>query len=168
MKKTILTAAITVFTLLSYSQDSVYIIKDYDAMNEKTYIYPNRGMVVANEDKTKGFRLSPFITQDFKVGMLTAVIVGVGSCHENNEIIILFEDGSKITKTSWNKFNCKGDSYFNLSDKDLDKLRTTKLSKIRITNGYSHESFTEDVKDSDKDYLIKILQQLDNKVFKTK
>lgn len=168
MKKTILTAVFALTIILSYSQDSVYIIKDFDAMSEKTYIYPNKGMVVANDDKTKGFRLSPYITEDLQIGMLTAVIVGIGSCHENDEIIILLEDGSKITKKSWTKFNCKGDAYFNLTDKEIDKLRTTKLSKIRISNGYSHESFTADVSNADKDYLIRIIHLLDNKIFKTK
>ena len=170
MKQVTFAILATILSTICFSQskDSVYVIKDYDEMSNKTYIYPNRGVVVSNEEKSVGFKISAFISEGLVLEMLTVKIVGIGSCHENDEIIILFEDGQKITKKSWNKFNCKGDSYFNISDKEVSLLATKKITKIRISNGYSFESYTGDIQEKDKSYFIKILSDLETKTIVNK
>ena len=42
---------------------------------------------------------------------------------KNDEIIILFENGEKITKKSWKKFNCKGEAYFNMNEKEINNWK---------------------------------------------
>jgi hypothetical protein len=67
---------------------------------------------------------------------------------------------------SWNDFNCDGKAWFNLSKKENEILTTKKIKKIRITNGYSHESFTDDVDIEDEMYFIKLNTMLkNNKIF---
>jgi hypothetical protein len=89
-------------------------------------------------------------------------MVGIGTCNENDEIIILFENGEKITKKSWKKFNCNGEAYFNLTDKEIDLLKKIPMSKIRMSNGRSYDSYTGDVKTKDKRYFIQLFYALDN------
>ena len=67
-------------------------------------------------------------------------MVGIGTCNEKDEIIILFENGQKITKISWKGFNCEGKAYFNMTEEDIELLRTCPLSKIRMTNGKSFDT----------------------------
>ena len=150
-------------TTISFGQnDSVYVIKDIDEMSEKTYIYPSRNFVVANKTKSIGFIVDCYINQKGEFGFLTITMVNIGSCNENDEIIILFENGEKITKKSWNDFNCEGNSYFNLTKDEIELLRTVPLSKIRVTNGRTYDSFTGEVKEKDRRYFIQIFYDLDN------
>lgn len=169
LKLIILTLIMCFTTMLSFAQtaspDSVYVVKETDAMSGDTYVYGNRAFVVANDESTKGFRIDTYIKNDFSFGMITVKMVGIGSCNENDEIIILFENGEKITKKSWKKFNCEGEAYFNLSDSDIELLRTQPMSKIRMTNGRSYDSYTGDVKNKDKRYFIQLFYALDNKLF---
>jgi hypothetical protein len=152
-------------TTLFYGQtnkDSVYLIKSTDEMSDKTYIYTNRDFVVSNESKTKGFRIGTYIKKDMTFQMITVTMVGIGSCNEKDEIIILFENGEKITKKSWKEFNCKGEAYFNLNDSEIDLLRTQSISKIRMTNGRTYDSYTGDLLEKDKRYFIQLFYCLDN------
>jgi hypothetical protein len=100
--------------------------------------------------------------------MITATMVGIGGCNENDEIIILFENGEKIIKTSWKEFNCDGETYFNMDEEDIELLRTQPLSKIRMTNGRTYDSYTGDVKQKDKRYFIQVLYALDNNLITNK
>jgi hypothetical protein len=50
--------------------------------------------------------------------LLTAVDVS-----EYPPVIFLFDDDTKITITSWNKFNCDGKAYFTLSEDDLELVK---------------------------------------------
>jgi hypothetical protein len=144
------------------NKDSVYLIKSTDDMSDKTYIYSNRDFVVSNETKTKGFRVGTYIKNNMTFQMLTVNMVGIGSCNEKDEIIILFEDGEKITKKSWKEFNCKGEAYFNLNDDDINLLRTKEISKIRMTNGRTYDSYTGDLLEKDKRYFIQLFYSIDN------
>lgn len=168
MKKLILLTLIvfmSISTIFSQtSKDSVYLIKYKDDMSGKTYIGPNRNFIVANENSTIGFKVYAYITNKFEFGMIMVDMVNIGVCNENDEIIILFENGSKMIKNSWKDFNCDGETYFNVSGLDLFNLMTFPISKIRMTNGYSNESFTGEVEPKDKRYFIQLFYALDNKL----
>ena len=154
-------------TMVSFGQnsaDSVYVIKETDAMSNKTYVYGNRAFIVANDAGKVGFRVDTYIRDNMSFGFITVTMVGIGSCNENDEIIILFENGEKITKKSWKDFNCEGEAYFNLTKKEIDLLRTQPISKIRMTNGRTYDSYTGDVKAKDKRYFIQLFYALDNKL----
>lgn len=169
LKLMMMTLMMCFMSLTSFAQtanaDSVYVIKESDAMSGETYVYGNRAFIVANDESTKGFKVDTYIKSDLSFGMITVKMVNIGNCNENDEIIILFENGEKITKKSWKKFNCDGEAYFNLSESDIQVLRTQPISKIRMTNGRTYDSYTGDVKSKDKRYFIQLFYALDNKLF---
>lgn len=133
-------------------------------MTNKTYLYGNRDLKVENADKTKGFTLTTYIKSDITFGMLVVTMYNIGNCNENDEIIILFDNGEKITQKSWKKFNCEGIAYFNLKDNEIELLKTQPISKIRVTNGRSYDSYTGDVTSKDKRYFIQLFYALNNKL----
>lgn len=168
MKKITILSLLTFLTLTVFSQskDSVFVEMEKDQMSGKTYIYPSRNFVVANENSTTGFKVDVFFKDDGTISSIGTIMVGLGGCNENDEIIILFENGEKITKKSWNKFNCDGDSYFKVTESELNMLRKYPLSKIRLTNGRTYQSYTGDVKEKDKRYFIQLMYAIDNKLVK--
>lgn len=138
------------------------VISDTDAMSGRTTLYADRGLVVANNDQTVGFVIDAIMNNELKLRGLFVSMVNIGRCNEKDEIIILFDNGEKIIKKSIKDFNCDGEALFSLTDKELDLLRKQTLSKIRMTNGSSFESYTGDVKEVDKEYFITLLDCLDN------
>lgn len=171
LKVMMMTLMMCLMTMVSFGQtskDSVYLVKETDAMSGKTYVYGNRAFIVANDAGNVGFRVDTYIRDNMSFGFITVTMVGIGSCNENDEIIILFDNGEKITKKSWKDFNCEGEAYFNLTEKEIDLLRTQPISKIRMTNGRTYDSYTGDVKEKDKRYFIQLFYALDNKLLTEK
>ena len=127
-------------------------------MTDKEYYFPQRKLICANTEKTKGFTISPnFKSADGKIvnNGFMCKNVNIGSCDEKDNLIILFEDDTKITLTSWNKFNCDGNAYFNFTDSELSELSTKKVTTIRFSNGRSYESLTVPLKEDQKDYFVR-------------
>lgn len=165
--KVIMTLMMCLMVTVSFGQiskDSVYLVKKTDEMSGETYVYGNRAFIVANDAGKIGFRIDTYIENDLSFSVIIVTMVGIGNCNENDEIIILFENGEKITKKSWKKFNCEGEAYFNMNEKEIQLLRTQPISKIRMTNGRTYDSYTGDVKEKDKRYFIQLLYSLDNKL----
>jgi len=93
---------------------------------------------------------------------LSLVVIGL-SCVENTEVIVMFEDGTKLTATQWNKFNCDDDVWTNQSKSELEMLKTLPIKKIRVTNGRSYESYDfPSVSPSMSIYYNKLLKSLDD------
>jgi hypothetical protein len=140
----------TIFALMLagsvFSQkDSIFLYKSVDDMSDDVTYYPSSSVVLSNSQKTKGIRISAFIDEkkgELSIGDISISMVNIGSCVEKNELIIMFEDSSKISLTSWNKFNCEGDAWFRLEDDEVAKLSSLKVKKIKITNGHSYDSYT--------------------------
>lgn len=167
MKNLILTIA--VILSVSAKAQEVFIEKTVDEMSDKVYYLLNKDIVMANEEKTKGIRMEAFLKeQDGKVivSMLSVTMVNIGTCCENNELIILFDDDTKIKLKSWNKFNCKGNAWFFLQDEDVQSLSTKKIKKVRVTNGSSFESFTADPKETDKEYYINVFKAVTEQIIR--
>jgi len=82
--------------------------------------------------------------------------VNIGSCDQNDSLIFLFDDETKITITSWNKFNCDGKAYFSLTDNEYDMLKSKKVTAIRFKNGYSYESLTYTLKKEEQGFFINV------------
>ena len=161
MKKIILTMSITMFALFINAQevsDSIYIINEVDEMSGKKYSSVNLNLVVYNEVKTKGFKITPFIKEN-KVAMLAIKAVNFSGCNENDELIFLFESGERLVIRSWNKFNCEGKAYYNLDKEQINLLNSNKISKIRFTSGKSFDSVTGEP--SMSDYFIKLFAHIE-------
>ena len=65
----------------------------------------------------------------------------LGSCNENNTLIIKFVDGSKVKLSSWNKFDCDN-TYFDLTNSLESKFKTVEVEKIYYQNGRTYDSGT--------------------------
>jgi hypothetical protein len=159
MKKSTTTVLMVLLTLSSFAQLTINETKD--DMTDKVSYSISEGLICANIEQSIGFRIDPVIQvkKDNKVvENLIITMVGLENCNENNTLIILFENGDKITLTSWNKFNCKGTSYFSLIPSTIEKLKENEISKIRLTNGKSYKSFTSEL--TYKNYFIELFSIL--------
>jgi len=159
MKKLLLNLVLLI-SLSAFSQTSTpYVIEHCkDKMTDKEYYFAQRKMICANPEKTKGFTITPNFKADkggMKNGGFMCKNVNIGSCDENDSLIILFEDDTKITLTAWNKFNCEGNAYFDFSESQLKDLSTKKVNTIRFSNGRSYESLTVTLKEDQKDYFVR-------------
>jgi hypothetical protein len=159
MKKLLLNFVLLI-SLSAFSQTTTPFIIEHckDKMTDKEYFFSQKKLICANPEKTKGFTITPSFRADDGTMINNGFIcknVNIGSCDEKDNLIILFEDDSKISLTSWNKFNCEGTVYFNLTDSDLKELSTKKMSSIRFSNGYSYESLTSVLKQDQKDFFIR-------------
>ena len=162
MKKTILFIPFVLFALLNFAQTTLY--KDCDEFTGDCYYFADRNIVVHNSSKTQGFSIRFMFEQNNDKANITGMyskMVGIGNCVENNTIYFIFEDGSKLNFVSFNKFNCEGDAFFHIGKQDLDIFRTKKISKVKISNGYSYESFSADVDSADKSFLMEIVKLAD-------
>mgnify|MGYP000906159275 FL=1 len=176
MRKLLL-GAILLFSTIGFTQvktevkkidvDSIYIKKYVDIMTDKTYLFPSKKIVLLNDNNKMGFSVRGEIRNGFKFDGISVKQFGIGNCDENDELIILFDNGSKIIKKSWNEFNCEGNSYFNLNQDDINLLRKQTISKIRLTNGRTYESYTGDVEKSSKRYFIQLFYAIDNNLSTT-
>jgi len=160
MKKTII-SALVLFTFNAYSQTEKPFVIEHciDKMTDKEYYFSTIKFICANSQKTQGFT----ITNSFKASNgkfeqngLIVKNIGIGNCDEKDNLIFLFEDGTKINLTSWNKFNCEGKVYFDLSKNELDMLKSKKVTAIRFNNGYSYESLTYTMKKDEEGFFINV------------
>jgi hypothetical protein len=160
MKKLLLNFVLLI-SLSAFSQTTTPFVIEHckDKMTDKEYFFASKKIICANPEKTKGFTISPnFKSINGKIANngLSCKNVNVGSCDENDSLIILFEDDTKITLNAWNKFNCEGNAYFDLTETQISELSTKKVGTIRFSNGYSHESLTIVLKQDQKDYFVKV------------
>jgi len=158
MKKVMLGLSLMI-SLLAYSgNDSIYVMSVPDEMTDRTYYMVNEFLIVANEEKTVGFKIEPYLKVPTDMEHVIVTMVNIGGCNENDEMIILFENGEKITKKSWKKFNCKGKAYFSFTDEDKKLLSSVPVLKIRITNGRDYKSYTGNVEDTR--YFVKLFESM--------
>jgi hypothetical protein len=148
--------------LSSFSQADLHIIEDCTDLSGKCYIYASHTFVIANAEKNKGFKIDADFrrnkdTQALEVTGFLCKLVNIGTCSEKNELILLFEDDSKFTIYSWNKWNCDGDAWYYLSKSQVETLATKKLVKAQMKNGYSFESYMNNVDAENQDYFIRLI-----------
>tara|TARA_R110000824_G_scaffold332891_1_gene519473 strand:+ start:1190 stop:1678 length:489 start_codon:yes stop_codon:yes gene_type:complete len=159
MKKTITTVLMLVIAISSFAQ--LKINKTVDEMTDKESYLTNERFLATNPEKNKGCAIDMVIdvVNNVKISNYMFVqMIGIESCNENNILIMLFENGEKLSIKSWNKFNCKGNAYFSLSKENVNMLKTNILDKVRITNGYSHNSYTAEI--DYKTYFIEFYKLL--------
>lgn len=144
-------------------KDSVYFEKETDEMSDKVYFYPSRDIVLSDDGKTKGVRLSAFYNEKEGVTDLKCKLVNIGSCIEKCELIVMFKDSTKITMESWNDFNCKGNAWFSINAKDKKILSEKKILKVKITEKRDYNSYTSLVSDEDSDYYVQLFYADKNK-----
>jgi hypothetical protein len=152
-------ALIASFSVFSQTTTPFIIEHCKDNMTDKEYYFSQKKLICANLDKTKGFALTPsFKTENGTMinNGLMCKNVNIGNCDEGDTLIFLFEDGSKTTITSWNKFNCEGNSYYDFSDDDVKQLSAKKVTTIRFSNGRTYDTLTYSLKATEQDYFIRL------------
>lgn len=169
--KNLILGALLLLSTFSISQNNLKLFYTKDVMTDKEYITPSE-YLLCSEDGKKGFIIkTTFDISKSGIIQYSGFIIqsaGIGGCMENDEVIILFEDGTKISSKSWNDFNCKGVSYFDLYQKLLKDLNK-KIKAIRLTNGRSYESYTYELKtDDEKNYFIYINELIINQKYEKK
>ena len=159
MKKLLLSFMLLIsLSVFSQTKNPFVIQHCKDKMSEKEYYFAEKKLICSNAEKTKGFTITPsFKTSDGKLvnNGFNCKNVNIGACDEKDELIFLFEDDTKITMTSWNKFNCDGNAYFYFSEDQLNQLSSKKVSAIRFTNGRTFDNLTYSLKETEKDYFVR-------------
>ena len=144
MKKLILEAFVFCFVFKSVCAQK--IIKHIDTMNDKVYFFTDKRLALVNKEQKKGFALDLFITtygehsdNDISpiIEGLTTSSVNIGTCNENDELIIQFDDDSKIKLISFNEFNCEGRSYYRLDPIEYDALKSKKIKRFVLYRKYN-------------------------------
>ena len=153
------------FSFAQVQEDSIQLIQQADEMTGKVYTFADKPLITGNENLTQGFILRPVIDDDLIFIGLYAEMEGLGRCAEDVELIILFNDGTRMVKQNIDEFNCEGTAVFVLTDKDRKDLASKHLLKIRITNGFSSKDFTGSVYDKYWNYFQQISYLLNNRIF---
>ena len=140
----------------------VTIEQEIDDMTDKVTYYVSHLFVVSNEAASKGFTIKPMLKKEdgkiFSDGWIVNAY-NLGGCNEDNELVILFTDGTKITLKSFSKFRCETYSFFMLSLEQETMISTKAISKVRYTNGYTYDSYTNAPVNSN--YFIQVYDALE-------
>ena len=147
-------------SLSVFSQSTTPFIIEHckDKMSENEYFFAEKKLICANPEKTKGFTITPSFKAEKGTMVNNGFIcknVNIGGCDENDSLIFLFADDTKMTITSWNKFNCDGNAYFDLTEEEYKTLSLKKINVIRFTNGRTYDSLTYSLKELEKDYFVR-------------
>jgi hypothetical protein len=137
----------------------IQIKKIIDEMTNDVDYMTSENFVLINKSEGKGLTITPHITPALNVQLILKS-VNIGNCVEKGELIIMFQDSSKINLKSWNKFNCENYSYFKLDDETKSKLSESKIIKMRFTNGRTYDSLTGDVLEADQKYFMQFFESL--------
>jgi hypothetical protein len=159
MKNIITLLSISLYSL-SVSAQSLHdttmrVFKKVDLMDESVHYYLTKTLYVS-EDDVKGFIIKLDLKSNgngFEYDGVTVKAAKLGSCQENSYLTILFDDTSRTKLTMWNKFNCNNTIYMDYKGQKLSELNKP-IKAIRFTNGYSHESYTLDLKGLSKYYFM--------------
>lgn len=122
----------------SVSDCSAYTKTTTDRITGKSYFHSN-SIIVSNDDGKTGFLLLAQKHNDIIILTIKGVDKGLGCLDDNQEINILFTDGSRLTVASNSKFNCdnKLDFYFGGlygKSSELNQLTTKKISALRMNS----------------------------------
>lgn len=155
-----------ILLVFSTSINAQKFVKYIDEFTDKEYVLVDKNEITYNGDsKSEGVVWGLMTTKsgDFWVANTLSLSVYGLSCVEDTEVIIIFENGEKLTKQQWNKFNCDGNVWITLKDSDIALFRSQRIDKIKVTNKRNYESYTfTDLNESMKNYFIRLLTSLDD------
>ena len=161
MKK-LLVFSMLLVSFVSYGQNK--IIHEHDIMSDKDYNLLDKNLLCSDDGK-KGFVVDFWLKKkgdkvEYQGLMITAA--QIGSCHEKDELIVLFDDGTKESFSMWNDFNCKGNVWMDWNKSGINTLNKS-IKAIRLTNGRSYDSFTKEFKvPSEKNFFIDAIKAVNS------
>ncbi len=171
LKLSILSIVFLAISNISYSQTTTnslcYNVDEFD--DKKTLLAGTTIFFTDGGDlKSEALLLQPALNDNNKIKISTLIFQIYDSritcLDENNTLDIIFEDDSKVKLVSWNKFNCEGLSYFDLSKKHIDDFKNKKLKAIRYTDVRNFNKITvkENLTEDNSSFLMKILNEIDS------
>lgn len=136
-----------------------------DDMSDKEYmVIKDKEITYEGESRSKGVVWGMSCSKRGDVWIakgLSLKVYGL-SCLEDTEVIIMFEDGSKLVTSQWNDFNCEENVWTDLNEVQLNQLKTLPIKKIRVTNKRNFQSYDfTTVSSSMRVYYNKLLNSLD-------
>ena len=153
------------------STGEYYVAKHVDDMTDKIYYYSSEKLLCQDMAKGVGFALNYQFDgktdNTVKISGLSLKVIGL-DCLENTELLFLFDDNSKLSIKSWNKFNCKGDAWYELTSSQRKQLGSKSIKKVRVQNGQNYKSYTHELEGRDKNYLINMFKSVEAKDVRAK
>ena len=162
MKK--LSTILITLLLTAAATAQVTIVKEVDDMTDEVSYSPSERFFVANDARTEGFAIDAML--DVEDGMIyvqgwVVITAGLGDCNEDNQMIVLFEDDTRITLNSFNDFNCDEVAFFALNLEQEAYIATKRIKKMRFKNGFSYDVYTNEVEV--QDYFIQLYDAIEDK-----
>lgn len=150
--------------LTSFASD-FKVIRYYNDMTEDVTFLTSENLLIKDDEQKKAFSVRLFIKDDLTIDGLMVLQGGLGSCNEDDLLIILLENGQKIKLKSWNEFNCDGDSWFNLNDGQVYSLGSSNIKKIYLRNGRTFSSLQKEVEGKYKNYFVTLIDKVNKGIY---
>lgn len=156
----------TIFTLLvlaATAQAQITINEQIDDMTDEVSYSPSERFFVSNSAKTEGFAIDVMLDvedENIYVQGWVVITASLGDCNEDNQLIVLFEDDTRITLNSFNDFNCDEVAFFALDLEQEVYIATKRIKKMRFKNGFSYDVYTNEVEV--QDYFIQLYDAIEN------
>ena len=164
--KSLLIIMLVIISSFTFSQSKVNIEKSVDDITGVVTYIPTYKLVIHDNDKIVGFTIQPYINPKLEFQSLIVMSYNIGNCVEKSKLIIRFTNNKSYTISSWNAFNCDHVSYFELNDEIRSSMISSKIDKIRFTNGYTYDEFTGYPAINEADYFAKIIKSVNRiKIF---
>lgn len=168
MKKLLLIIILLVLPLISFAQFKPHtqIFYEKDVFEDKEYLSVKNTLDLSDKEN-KGISIFPYFEKIS--GVWTCVALGVNNfpdseniCYGDDELLIVFEDGTKVNINSWRSFSCHMNYNFDYK-LDLRKQLSKPIEGIRFFEGGGRYSFKKLITDSDeKNYFINAFKTLDD------
>lgn len=142
-----------------YSQNEICV--SYDKQT-KTYDFADKLNIV---EKYNSFCLSIYLdvrnkNNFIEVFGLNVLMFNFGDDYDDNELTLIFEDGTIISKKSQQGYNLGNKDWFYLNEVDVVKLATTELVKVSFLSGLYYDNFEVRLSCDDKRYFINVLNKI--------
>jgi len=156
MKKVLLTVALLLALNTSYSQSRKVVI---DKCINKSEIYGPTGMICSNLNKTKWFTMTPTYRLDgsrLSCDGMWVIRMDIGNLSKEDQIFIVFTDGTKLRLESGIELTSEKSIYFKLTDLEFTILKSKEIQSARYINGNDFCSFQYNMTGDEKTYFTNL------------
>jgi hypothetical protein len=156
MKKVLFTAFLLLALNLTYSQSRKVVI---DKCINKSEIYGPTGMICSNLNKSKWFTMTPVYRLDgnrLSCDGLWVIRMDIGNLSKEDQIFIIFTDGTKLRLESGIELTSEKSIYFKLTDLEFTILKSKEIQSARYINGNDFCSFQYNMTGDEKTYFTNL------------
>jgi len=156
MKKVLLTISLLLALNSTYSQNRKVVI---DKCINKSEIYGPTGMICSNLNKTKWFTMTPVYRLDgsrLSCDGIWVIRMDIGNLSKEDQIFIIFTDGTKLRLESGIELTSEKSIYFKLTDLEFTILKSKEIQSARYINGNDFCSFQYNMTGDEKTYFTNL------------